>query len=71
MTEPQIHSLENLRGIPHDISSRMHLCALRNEWNRFYADFSPDSPLTVQQLLDYATKPDLRDGSGFRPPMEP
>lgn len=63
----QMHSLENLRGIPKgNINNRVHLSAIRREWNRFY-DQHPNP--TQQQLLDHATKLDDKYGHLFDPPI--
>src|SRR5262249_41184371 len=69
-TEAEIHSLENLRGIPKDINSEVHLSKIRIEWNRFYEPFrlSGTSP-TKAQLLQKATEIDASFGSQFRPPL--
>jgi hypothetical protein len=69
-TEAEIHSLENLRGIPKAINSDVHLSQLRVEWNRFYKPFieSGTSP-TKSQLLQKATEIDARFGSHFTPPV--
>jgi hypothetical protein len=36
ITEAELHSLENLRGIPKGINSDVHLSKIRKEWNEFY-----------------------------------
>lgn len=36
VSEAEIHSLENLRGIPKAINSDVHLSQIRVEWNQFY-----------------------------------
>ncbi|MFC7625155.1 hypothetical protein [Microlunatus sp. GCM10028923] len=65
ITPNQMHSLENLRGIPKgDVNNKVHLSGLRKDWNRFYRD-NPEA--TQQQLLDYATKLDEKYGSHFDP----
>ena len=68
VTESEIHSLENLRGIPKDVNPDLHLSAIRVEWNRFYKPFveSGTSP-TKAQLLQKATEIDLKYGSKFTP----
>jgi hypothetical protein len=70
VTQSQIHSLENLRGIPYEANSDVHLSQIRIEWNRFYKPFieSGTSP-TLEQLLQKATEIDARLGSQFRPPV--
>ena len=35
VSEAEMHSLENLRGIPYDINPNVHLRLIRREWNRF------------------------------------
>ena len=65
-TEAEIHSLENLRGIPKSINSDVHLSKIRKAWNRFY-DANPNA--TRQQILDEATRIDRLFGSQFDPPL--
>ena len=67
VSESEMHSLENLRGIPKgDINNRVHLSQIRKEWNRFYkANPNP----TQSQLLDFATKLDNKFGHLFNPPI--
>ncbi|MER7566223.1 putative T7SS-secreted protein [Streptomyces sp. NPDC097941] len=61
----EIHSLENLRGIPKgDINSRVHLSEIRVSWNRFY-DAHPNP--TRQQVLDHVTHVDDMLGHWFSP----
>jgi hypothetical protein len=70
LTEAEIHSLQNLRGIPKSINSELHLSQIRIEWNRFYKPFleSGTSP-TKAQLLEKATEIDLKYRSKFTPPV--
>ncbi|WP_024658107.1 PAAR domain-containing protein [Pseudomonas syringae USA007] len=63
----ELHSIENLRGIPKELNSKLHLSAIRKEWNRFY---SQNKSPTKQQLLDKATEIDKIYGSQFTPPIE-
>ncbi|WP_217614719.1 putative T7SS-secreted protein [Cellulomonas sp. GbtcB1] len=71
VTESQMHSLENLRGIPNDANPRVHLSEIRRLWNRFYEDFpSGGAAPTTDDLLDYATSIDLQVGQRFLPPVE-
>lgn len=67
VSESEMHSLDNLRGIPKgEINNRVHLSQIRKEWNRFYkANPSP----TQDQLLDFATKIDDKFGHLFNPPI--
>ncbi len=70
VTEGQINSLENLRGIPYEINSDVHLSQIRIEWNRFYKPFIEGGTApTPAQLLQKATEIDARFGSQFRPPV--
>jgi hypothetical protein len=63
--EAEIHSLENLRGIPNAINSDVHLSQIRVEWNQFYrANPNPSQA----QLLEKATEIDAKFGSQFQPP---
>jgi len=68
VNESEMHSLENLRGIPKEINSDVHLSAIRKEWNQFYRN--TQNP-TQQQLLDKATEIDMKFGSNFNPPVGP
>lgn len=67
VSESEMHSLENLRGIPKgEVNNRVHLSQLRKEWNRFYkANPNP----TKDDLLDFATKMDDKYGTQFDPPV--
>lgn len=69
VTKEEIHSLENLRGIPNDLNAQVHLSEIRIEWNQFYKQFreSGTSP-TKAQLLQKATEIDQKFGSKFKPP---
>ncbi|MGJ7548648.1 PAAR domain-containing protein [Pseudomonas alloputida] len=60
----ELHSLENLRGIPKEKNSALHLSAIRKEWNKFYREFPAP---TKQQLLDKATEIDGMFGAEFVP----
>jgi hypothetical protein len=66
VTESEIHSLENLRGIPKPINSEVHLSKIRKIWNRFYR--STPNP-TKEQLLEQATMIDDQFGHLFDPPV--
>lgn len=70
VTEAEMHSIENLRGIPEEINSKVHLSQIRREWNRFYDPFikSGTAP-TKAQLLQKATEIDSMFGSKFMPPV--
>ncbi len=63
-TKSQIHSLENLRGIPKDINSNFHLSKIRKEWYRFYNEHS--NP-TIKEVLKKVTEIDRKYGHLFIP----
>lgn len=65
-TPEQIHSLENLRGVPRSLNSSMHLSEIRIAWNTFYR---ANPTTTLDDLLDYATKLDDQFGHLFTPPI--
>mgnify|MGYP000005381880 CR=1 FL=1 len=65
-TYEEMHALENLRGIPKEINSDIHLSKIRKEWNRFYKEVP--NP-TKQQLLDKAAEIDSKFGHLFNPPL--
>ncbi|WP_084566675.1 RHS repeat-associated core domain-containing protein [Chryseobacterium piscicola] len=63
----EMHSLENLRGIPKSINNDVHLSQIRKIWNKFYKKYPNPSK---QQLLDQATIIDQKFGSQFSPPLK-
>jgi RHS repeat-associated protein len=65
--DAEMHSLENLRGIPKEVNSDLHLSQIRREWNQFYRQ---NATPTKQQLLDKAAEIDRKYGSQFNPPVE-
>ena len=70
LTEAEIHSLENLRGIPNGINSEVHLSQIRIDWNNFYEQFSLNGMVpTKSQLLQKATQIDAKYGLMFTPPI--
>ncbi len=70
VTEGEMHSLENLRGIPLDINNDIHLSQIRKEWDRFYEPFiEAGTAPTKAQLLQKATEIDSMFGSTFMPPV--
>jgi len=69
VTESEINSLENLRGIPKSINSEVHLSKIRLEWNKFYDDFPLGTKPTKQQLLEKAKEIDDKFGNLFDPPI--
>jgi hypothetical protein len=66
VTQSQMHSLENLRGIPNNLNNTVHLSQIRRSWNEFYRN-NP-SP-TQAQILDHATAIDNQFGHLFNPPI--
>lgn len=67
----ELHSLENLRGIPKDVNSDVHLSKIRLEWNKFYLDHpAKTKPPTKQELLDFATYIDKKYGHLFTPTVK-
>ncbi|MYX07807.1 hypothetical protein GTW98_13500 [Streptomyces sp. SID8375] len=65
----EINSVENLRGIPNQINSKVHLSDIRKEWNDFYKLHPSANPPTRQELLDKATDIDNKFGKQFDPPV--
>jgi hypothetical protein len=68
VTNAEMHSLENLRGIPRHLNSELHLKQIPREWNRFYEE---NPTATRRQLLQKASKIDARYGGQFNPPIKP
>ncbi|MBN1050451.1 hypothetical protein DVV97_17290, partial [Clostridium botulinum] len=66
-TPKEMHSLDNLRGIPKQINSDLHLSKIRKEWNRFYREFP--NP-TKEQLLNKRLEIDNKYGDLFNPPIK-
>ncbi|MFC3960204.1 DUF4157 domain-containing protein [Halovivax cerinus] len=66
VSQSEIHSLENLRGIPKELNSEVHLSEIRREWDKFY-DENP-SP-SKEELLNKATEIDDAYGHVFEPPV--
>jgi len=64
VTEEEIHSLENLRGIPINVNRELHLSKIARAWNSFY-DKHPVA--SKQELLDFATEIDREYGRYFNP----
>ncbi|TPI47420.1 hypothetical protein FJW05_10575 [Mesorhizobium sp. B2-9-1] len=66
VTEGEMHSLENLRGIPKDLDRLLHKTIFRFEWERFYRRH-PNA--TRQDVLKYVTYIDKKYGHLFQPPI--
>jgi hypothetical protein len=62
----EIHSVENLRGIPLDINGRIHLSKIRRIWNEFYR---AHPHATREELLEQASLIDDLFGHLFTPPV--
>ena len=67
VTETEMHSLQNLRGIPKDINSEVHLRLIRKEWNRFYRQ---NPAATGEQLRLKRAEIDSKYGDRFNPPVK-
>lgn len=66
----QMHSPENLRGIPNDLNGELHLSAIRTAWNRFYKAFDEAGVTPTQDdLLEFATIIDDVFGHLIIPPV--
>ena len=68
VSSSQLHSIENLRGIPNEINSDVHLSQIRKLWNEFYRT---NPAATQAELLESATKIDDMFGACFLPPVRP
>jgi hypothetical protein len=66
VTKTEIHSLENLRGIPVERNTELHLTKIRKEWSDFYRH---NPTPTKQELLLKATQIDFKFGKEFTPPV--
>jgi len=64
-SESEIHSLDNLRGIPNNLNSDLHLSKIRKEWNRFYKEYP--NP-TKEEILAKRADIDKKYGKLFNPP---
>jgi hypothetical protein len=65
-TRAEIDALANLRGIPKNLNSTLHLSQIRKYWNTFYKTFPKP---TKQQIIDYAKFIDDKVGHLFNPPL--
>lgn len=66
ISEAQLHSLQNLRGIPKELNNTLHLSHIRKIWDDFY-DTHPT--LSLEDLMRKATEIDNRYGHLFEPPI--
>ena len=70
VTRKEMHSMANLRGIPKDKNSDIHLSKIRREWNKFYKKFESQGKFpTKDELLQKATEIDDKYGHLFDPPI--
>ncbi|MEE3952200.1 hypothetical protein [Peribacillus frigoritolerans] len=63
----EIHALENLRGIPKEVNSDIHLSKIRIDWNRFYRN-NPNP--TKEEVIGYMIELDQKYGENFNPPVK-
>jgi hypothetical protein len=66
-SEAELQALENLRGIPNELNSNLHLSVIRLEWNAFYK-LNPNA--TREQIVQKAVEIDAKYGSQFNPPIK-
>ena len=71
ITEEQLHSLENLRGIPYNATmpngSKLHT-HITNLWNNFY-NTHPQATTNLQNIIDFVKTIDDQFGNRFIPPI--
>jgi RHS repeat-associated protein len=67
-TASEINSAENLRGIPNEVNSSVHLSQIRKIWNQFYKA-NPNA--TREELIAEARRIDDMFGGLFNPPIRP
>ncbi len=66
-TEAEINSIENLRGIPNEFNSDIHLSKIRIEWNRFYRKYPQP---TREQFYNKVKGIDVKFGGMFNPQIK-
>jgi hypothetical protein len=66
ISEMEMHSLENLRGIPLELNADLHLSKIRRSWDDFYLQYPHP---TREQLLRKASEIDAHFGHLFLPPV--
>ncbi|MBH0156686.1 LXG domain-containing protein [Fictibacillus sp. 5RED26] len=66
-TLEEIHALRNLRGIPKEVNSDIHLSKIRKDWNRFYRNHP--NP-TKEEVIKYMIELDKKYGDKFNPPVK-
>jgi RHS repeat-associated protein len=65
VTEPMIHPIENLRGVPIESNAQLHLSEIAKEWNQFYKTH-PNA--TLGEILQKKLEIDIKYGARFKPP---
>lgn len=68
ISKAEMHSLENLRGIPKALDSTLHKAEIAKAWNEFYR-LNPASTMTKEKLLQKATEIDGKFGHLFTPQL--
>ena len=69
-TREELDSLENLRGVPANLNSDVHLSGIRRMWNQFHDHYSNTGTTpTKQDVLDFASLVDDAFGDLFDPPV--
>jgi hypothetical protein len=66
-SKAELHSLQNLRGIPDAIKNEVQDRLIREAWDEFYKRHPVVA--TQQELLDWATHIDRLYGPQFDPPV--
>lgn len=69
ITDAEMHSLENLRGIPKALDPTLHKAEIAREWNDFYR-MNPAATMTKEKLLAKATEIDRKLGHLFTPKVQ-
>jgi len=67
VSDSEMHSVKNLRGIRNELNSDVHLSKIRKMWDEFY-ELHPDA-VNKEQLLEKATEIDDLYGHLFDPPI--
>jgi hypothetical protein len=65
-TKAELDAIKNLRGVPKELNSELHLSFIRRAWNRFYSNYPNASRADIEQ---YASILDSFVGSLFNPPV--
>jgi hypothetical protein len=74
ISEKELNSLVNLRGIPNEYNGQLHLSEFRTIWNKFYKDVkarpNPQSRIpTKEELFAKVKEIDDKYGHLFYPPI--